>query len=269
MPKRKQTCDVLECAIIDAAMNCGMTRAKTCRMLADLRNERTDEGQHVRTSRAKEVHAKINEVQTPHGPLIQEMDVVCENNKTYTIEFAQPLALLFHLNQQSDQASQFFYQQFGTSGRGSVVIYCDECRIGNPLRPDKGRTIQNVCWTFKEYPEWYNNRVQWYPFAIFPSKWISGHDMSIFFCSMMRKFFPENSIENGGLVLTCGSVDFLLTLQFGFCLQDGKSIAETASLTGSSGRKPCPCCRNVVGRVPPVQVASDPYLVTTTMKDDG
>jgi hypothetical protein len=47
---------------------------------------------------------------------------------------------------------------------------------------------------------------------------------------------------------TCGQ-PYLVRAQFAAILADEKAIKEVWSLKGSSGTKPCVCCKNVVGRM--------------------
>ena len=80
---------------------------------------------------------------TPHGPLLQAIDVPFVN-QIYRLDIISPFALLFYLT----SVSVAFAELMRTAvlkGLGclSLLLYSDELTPGNPLRSDQGRQTLN------------------------------------------------------------------------------------------------------------------------------
>ena len=91
---------------------------------------------------------------TSYGPVVQEMPLpIVDHPKWYYIN---PLALVAHLCTVSATFFSLLVDAFEAAGRKfRIVIYIDEIDPGNPLRPDKGRTLQAIYWTFADLPRWF------------------------------------------------------------------------------------------------------------------
>ena len=85
---------------------------------------------------------------TPYGELIQRLDMDGRPGP----EYINPFALLFKLCT-VNVAFATFLKSCCKGGRARVIIYADETRPGNVLRPDKGRALQCLYWTLAEFPQ--------------------------------------------------------------------------------------------------------------------
>ena len=47
---------------------------------------------------------------------------------------------------------------------GDFMLYLDDVRPGNVLRPDSGRVYYSIMWSLAQYPRWYASRLLgWLP----------------------------------------------------------------------------------------------------------
>ena len=100
--------------------------------------------------KAIEHHSKAT---TPYGPPVQTIDLGTPQLRAW--EYAHPFALLYYL---SSISSAFAALMSETVSRVSsplkMVIYSDEIKPDNPLRPDNGRGTQSIYWCFTDWPQW-------------------------------------------------------------------------------------------------------------------
>ena len=94
---------------------------------------------------------------TPYGPVVQQLDFSIDQERTHSMAYIHPFALIFYLCSLNSC--------FGALLRDClrnrlcrIVMYIDEIKPGNVLRPDKGRATPCVYWTFLEFPEWFRRR---------------------------------------------------------------------------------------------------------------
>ncbi len=147
---------------------------------------------------------------------------------------------------------------------GKLVFYVDECRPGNPLRPDRGRAVQCVYWTLSNLPHWYRSRRNgWFVFTIMLSKRVAElrGGVSALMRQTLRFFFQPCGWNFRVHGVRCPRDDgtvWALRAEFSCFLSDEKGLKETTNVKGSAGTKPCLKCKNVVGRV---AVAPGGYFV--------
>ena len=84
--------------------------------------------------------------------------------------FIHPLALIFYLSSVYVAFAKIMSETFDACkslGRDlRVVIFVDEYRPGNVLRPDAGRATQGVYWRFSDWPAWLLTRANaWLTFG--------------------------------------------------------------------------------------------------------
>ena len=91
--------------------------------------------------RAVQDHVKTD---TPYGTVLQYMDVPSETLPRWA--YIHPLALLFHLCLISMAFAEMMRDCTSPGRPVRVVIYVDEICLGNPLRPEKSRTLQAIYW---------------------------------------------------------------------------------------------------------------------------
>ena len=215
-------------------------------------------GQQVsRRSAAEEVH-KHDNVQTPYGPLCTAFAVPLDSGADPEFQCLNPFAFLWHTTRQSDEAAVCFADWLG--GRECrLAFYCDGVTPGNALRPDKGRSFQAIYWTFMEFPDWFRSRAShsWFPFAFLEEKQLVGVSggMAAVARAVVNVFFSADvnsvSFHRTGIIFQSAGADVHFRSIFGCWLADEKAIKEVVSCKGSSGYKPCVCCKNVVNRTTP------------------
>ena len=111
----------------------------------------------------RKAQLKHCEARTPYGAVVQSISTMIEGLESW--EICHPMALFYHLS----TISSFFSDLFSTCADGvalRVVIYIDEICPGNPLRPDKARTLQAIYWCIADWPQWLLQRTAiWPPFG--------------------------------------------------------------------------------------------------------
>ena len=82
---------------------------------------------------------------------------------------------------------------FANAAVGRVVLYADEVRPGNALRPDEGRLYLGVYWGVMEFPEWFRNSPNgWLPLCYVRSTALEQLEagLSELMVSLLGVFFP-------------------------------------------------------------------------------
>ena len=78
-------------------------------------------------------------------------------------EFIHPIALVYMLSQISTEFSDLMRDIISKLNSASpalnILLYIDECRPGNVLRPDQGRALQHLMGPCLECPVWLTDRV--------------------------------------------------------------------------------------------------------------
>ncbi len=203
---------------------------------------------------------------TPYGTLRQTLDLDNEDGERLTIEFVHPMAMLHLMTEKSEVCGRFFKEQL-CPGPAHVVLYIDETRPGNQLRPDSARSMHCIYWTFSELPTWFRARpdVGWFPFAFVPTEVASAISggVSALMAAVAKVFFSSEgdspNLHRVGIRLFCGDERCHLRAVFGCFLGDERAIKEVVSCKGASGTKPCCCCKNVLGRTQDIQEGG--YLI--------
>ena len=127
-------------------------------------------------------------------------------------------------------------------------MHLDEARLGNVLRPDKGRAFQLLTWSFAELPEWHRNTsVGWLPFAAVPSKLVLN--LSKFMRFVLRLFFSlegNNFRTLGIMLIDPRGRQYHMHASYKAMIADYKCHVEVGTLKGASGTTCCGKCVNVV-----------------------
>ena len=81
------------------------------------------------------------------------MDIPLVDKPNKIWNFCHPLAFLWYL---ASLSPEFFALMAETMQAGclNLILYIDEVVPGNPLRHDKGRTLQAIYYAFAEWPDW-------------------------------------------------------------------------------------------------------------------
>ena len=134
-----------------------------------------------------------------------------------------------------------------------IVVFVDEARPGNVLRPDKGRATQAFYWAFAQWPEWYLCRSDaWLPFGFLRSGAIEGMPggISSVMASVLHQFFgstdarPSFAAPGGQIVVDGRPKRFRARL--GGLMGDEKGMKEVFNTKGPNGSRPCLSCKNCV-----------------------
>ena len=127
---------------------------------------------------------------TPFGTVVQKMTIGITPPFQWT--FIHPLALIYMLTQVSIGFAKLLKDTVDTHGMLSIVLFVDEIRPGNVLRPDLGRATQDIFWTFAEFPDWYVVKDDaWLVFGGIRSAIVNKieGDMSLLMANVLHVFF--------------------------------------------------------------------------------
>ena len=68
-------------------------------------------------------------------------------------QYAHPLALLHYLSVIGPKFGELMYRCIVPGVPLRIILYIDEICPGNPLRPEKSRTLQAIYWAFLDWPQ--------------------------------------------------------------------------------------------------------------------
>ena len=184
---------------------------------------------------------------TPYGQVLQYMEMPITKLKRWA--FAHPLALLSHLAVISTAFAEMMESCITPGVLMRVVIYIDEICPGNPLRPEKSRTLQAIYWALADWPQWVLQRTAAWPcFGTIRSSLIKDMPGSIprLMTMILKTFFPAegHSFARGVTIHLKGTAVVVHGVFAGF-IADEKAHKELSSTKGASGSKPCINCCNV------------------------
>ena len=98
---------------------------------------------------------------TPYGKVIQQMSLPL--TKLPLWDYVHPTALLYYLALISTAFGDMMAESAVPGVPMRVIIYIDEICPGNPLRPDKARTLQAIYWCLADWPQWVLQRTAAWP----------------------------------------------------------------------------------------------------------
>ena len=194
---------------------------------------------NLRNVRQKLQDAEKNhgEQRTPYGPLIQEMSLPIKNFKPW--KFVHPLALLYYMSMLSDAFGACMHAVCEDGTPLQLILYMDEICPGNPLRPEKSRTMQAIYWVFSDFPQWILSRtLSWPVFGVIRSNIIQRlpGGMSHFMRYVLLQFFPErgHSLARGVQIKVRQTMYIVRSVFQGF-LADDKAHTEVNCCKGATG----------------------------------
>ena len=97
-------------------------------------------------SSAISAHGKAD---TPYGPVAQSLQITPD----FACPFVNPFAIMWYLCTLSSAFADLVHRHL-TQSCCRVVMYADELRPGNVLRPDRGRQVWGIYWTWLEWPSY-------------------------------------------------------------------------------------------------------------------
>ena len=140
--------------------------------------------------RAVQDHAKTD---TPYGTVLQHMALPSLVLPQWA--YIHPLALIFHLCLISSAFAEMMRDCVNPGRPVRVVIYVDEICPGNPLRPEKSRTLQAIYWALADWPQWVLQRTSaWPTFGTIRSTVVSKFPGQLpqLMKMVLKTFFPEH-----------------------------------------------------------------------------
>jgi hypothetical protein len=236
---------------------CGGTRASIAKALTILTERKllnvaphTSTGTRAFERQLKKASDAHGEADTPYGKVLQEMPL--RSNILKRWKFCHPMALMFYLCVISTAFADIM-SATPTSQPLRIVIYIDEINPGNPLRPEKSRTLQAVYWCFADWPDWLLSRTAaWPTFGTLRSTVVESlpGGPSEFMKHILRVFWPPEgqSMATGFTIVKANGERLIRSGIFGGFLCDEKAHNQVVGCKGASGTKPCLTCGNVFGR---------------------
>ena len=175
---------------------------------------------------------------TPYGPVVQSMALPI--NALHRWEFAHPCAFLSYLSTLCPAFSEIMHSVVKPGVPCGLIIYIDEIQPGDPLRPEKARTLQAIYWALANWRQWLLQRTgAWPRFGAIRSKLVLQLDDGV--ASLMMRisnvFFAESgpSFAKGvQIVRSCSSL--LITARFLGFLADDRAHTELTNSNGVAGK---------------------------------
>ena len=228
--------------------------------------DRADEAS-VRRDISKSVE-KLVHVNTPFGQLVQTINLPVPGGFKWQI--IHPLALVFYLSTICPAFSSMLSSCWSAMLR--IVLYIDEARPGNVLRPDHARATQNIFWIFADSPEWYVRRdMAWFTFGSIRTSIVSNlpgyvselmkHVLHVFWSPTGSNFQTA-----GGLFVNPSGSTTVVKAKFSGFLGDEKGLKEIFNTKGYGGTKICIVCKNLVQFLD-AEVDGQDYLVKCSCCD--
>ena len=180
-------------------------KASTVKMLLDLQASGALDGDDNETSlrkKLKEDTERHSKVVTEYGPMVQQIEI--GTSKLAKWDVCDPCAFLYYMSSISMPFCSVMRTCVQKAGSMPLrlVIFMDEMVPGNPFRPDKGRKLMCIYWTFVDWPGWMLTRsFAWPCFSILRSSVMELLDGGASYLTrvILRHFFPESgeSLERG------------------------------------------------------------------------
>jgi hypothetical protein len=172
---------------------------------------------------------------TPYGKVVQSMQLPGIGKWN----FVHPLAFLFYM---ATLSSEFYETMKACIQPGvplKIILYIDEVRPGNPLRPEKSRTLQSIYWAFLEWPQWLLQRTgAWFIFGTLRSTFVAKFpgEVAFLMSRILDVFFPDLGCSfSRGLNLTHNGDSTYMTATLHGFLADEKALNQIGDCKGASG----------------------------------
>ena len=241
---------------------------------------------------SKRERTDLAKLDTPYGKVLQTMPTPYEKKpgvmSTCLIKYICPMALLWLLCQEAQpfcdllQAhavvkpdKQWVSPVEGPEAPpgGRLVIYMDGVVPGNVHRPDPARGYTAVYWQLLDMPHWMLRKTEfWFDLCCVPKRLLQkmpGGPSQL--AELALRMFGPGSAGDGNwnfFEVAIPLTDcFSLRLDFACWLADADEHYDISMAKGAQATKPCPCCKNVVGRMAPANVPTDKGFVHFTCGD--
>ena len=107
--------------------------------------------------------------------------------------------------------SLLFYRRYLSKGVQTIFMHCDDAKLGNPLRPDKGRGFYAYRSTLRGLPGWFRaSTIGWFPLLHVRCKDLEEGDLAVITSRALKPFFSEDSYncKTAGIILGQGELTF-------------------------------------------------------------
>ena len=203
---------------------------------------------------ARDIFKSIDDIahaHTPYGNIIDTLMLPLWTGDEYELWYVNPCAFIYMLCQESSGMATMFKQHI--HGTAKLCVYTDECVPGNVLRPDKGRKVLNVYFTFEDLPGWFRAREYgWFLLCSCPASVLDDVEAGV--SQLMRHLLKVFVCQTPGLCTTGMRVPlgdgshFFMKCTLNSVCQDFLAFEHMFNLKGGSSKKPCFLCKNVMGR---------------------
>ena len=175
---------------------------------------------------------------TPYGTVLQRMALPLPGLPHW--EFIHPMALMHYLTTISTSFSSIMDSCLEPGLPLRLILYIDEVCPGNPLRPEKSRTLQAIYWCFADWPQWLLQRTAaWPTFATIRSTLVEKLPGKVagLMARVLLIFFPEtgHSFSRGVSIQVSMARQRIVTSVFAGFLCDEKAHNQVAGTKGASG----------------------------------
>lgn len=190
---------------------------------------------------------------TPYGSVLQSMRLPVDALPKW--HFIHPLAFLHYLSSLSATFGDMMRESSTPGTPMSLILYIDEICPGNPLRPERSRTLQAIYWAFADWPQHILQRTSMWPtFGTIRSTIVSKLPGNVggLIKMIMHTFFPNDgrvSMAHGFSLVLANGENLIVSARLGGIIADEKAHHEISGSKGASGTKCCPDCKNVFNRV--------------------
>ena len=208
--------------------------------------------------------SKFVSTRTPYGCMIESCP-----SPWGMVDSWNPSVALWYLCEHTPQFGDFLQDLLADTPHQKlkVILNTDGFKVGCVLRPDKGRTLEGVYWTFLQYPDWMKAcDLGWIPLAYIPERQHKDSEASRgwtlkFACT--RMYGAEGKPNMADLGVLCrtstGQVHVRVEKDMHF-LPDEIGLQYALSLKGANGKKPCMKCKNIMGRTSVDSLCHHRYL---------
>ena len=216
------------------------------------------EGADDAVREANMIETAVLEQDTAYGPILKTFTVQqpTEPTPSMTFRYACPKALLFVMLHISTPFLKMCEACVQADGVLHMILYQDDVRPGNALRPDLARSYYCFLWTFLNFPKSFLvSDIGWFDllYALVKQvKKLKG-GASLLFERLFQLIFDEPWVLN----IHRDGDQWRIAVDWAVMLADMKALAQTALTKGAGGYKCCPKCDNCMGRLPAGFIAAN------------
>ena len=179
-----------------------------------------------------------------------------------------PSCALWYVASQAPSFGDFIRNLKVTKGitKLHMVIYEDGYKVGNVIRPDHGRGLDALYYTFLEMPDWMmSSCIGWFSLAYIPERKLKTISKSWPLQLAVEAIYGDPgqpNLADVGVFLLCtdGTNEHFQIEDTIFLLSDEVALVGQLNPKGCQGKKPCVKCRNVMARTTVEALRADPYL---------